>query len=253
MVYRMRALLALVLAFVTTAPVYAVSVEPGTTFDATWMINSDIMLANNMTPFTDSGTSEANGDGTFTDVNVAGSMSSSLWDATWDWTGNADPFVTNNFTITNLSGSTQTFIITSTIGVVPIGPASLTSGSFGGSITDNNGDTATISTTSNAIYTALIDGASYQTLQGSPFSTTTNVSDTSPFGFVNFGLPANSQPGPAINSNIGIRMEFTLTPGDSVSVTSRFEVEAVPVPAAVWLFGSGLLGLVGIARRKKAA
>ena len=28
---------------------------------------------------------------------------------------------------------------------------------------------------------------------------------------------------------------------------------AVPVPPAVWLFGSGLLGLVGIARRKKAA
>ncbi len=26
----------------------------------------------------------------------------------------------------------------------------------------------------------------------------------------------------------------------------------VPVPAAVWLFGSGLLGLVGIARRKRA-
>jgi hypothetical protein len=30
-------------------------------------------------------------------------------------------------------------------------------------------------------------------------------------------------------------------------------VGAVPVPAAVWLFGSGLLGLFGIARRKKAA
>lgn len=27
----------------------------------------------------------------------------------------------------------------------------------------------------------------------------------------------------------------------------------VPVPAAVWLFGSGLLGLVGVARRKKTA
>ncbi|MGB5426834.1 MAG: VPLPA-CTERM sorting domain-containing protein, partial [Gammaproteobacteria bacterium] len=26
----------------------------------------------------------------------------------------------------------------------------------------------------------------------------------------------------------------------------------VPVPAAVWLFGSGLLGLVGMARHKKA-
>jgi len=36
---------------------------------------------------------------------------------------------------------------------------------------------------------------------------------------------------------------------DTVSVSS---VSAVPVPAAAWLFGSGLLGLVGIARRKAA-
>jgi hypothetical protein len=28
--------------------------------------------------------------------------------------------------------------------------------------------------------------------------------------------------------------------------------DAVPVPAAVWLFGSGLLGLIGVARRRKA-
>jgi hypothetical protein len=30
-------------------------------------------------------------------------------------------------------------------------------------------------------------------------------------------------------------------------------VSNVPVPAAAWLFGSGLLGLIGVARRKKAA
>ena len=29
--------------------------------------------------------------------------------------------------------------------------------------------------------------------------------------------------------------------------------QVVPIPAAVWLFGSGLLGLIGISRRKKAA
>jgi len=30
------------------------------------------------------------------------------------------------------------------------------------------------------------------------------------------------------------------------------DVRVVPVPAAVWLFGSGLLGLVGIARRRRS-
>jgi hypothetical protein len=36
---------------------------------------------------------------------------------------------------------------------------------------------------------------------------------------------------------------------DNISITA--DVAAVPVPAAVWLFGSGLLGLIGVARRKK--
>ena len=30
------------------------------------------------------------------------------------------------------------------------------------------------------------------------------------------------------------------------------EVNAVPVPAAIWLFGSGFIGLIGFARRKKS-
>jgi hypothetical protein len=46
----------------------------------------------------------------------------------------------------------------------------------------------------------------------------------------------------------GTDLDPKLIFGDSFTVG----VSAVPVPAAVWLFGSGLLGLVGIARRKKA-
>ena len=38
-----------------------------------------------------------------------------------------------------------------------------------------------------------------------------------------------------------------------MSHITAYSVSAVPVPAAVWLFGSGLIGLVGMARRKKAA
>ncbi len=41
---------------------------------------------------------------------------------------------------------------------------------------------------------------------------------------------------------------------DLVDTTAgHFLVKPVPVPAAVWLFGSGLLGLAGMARRKKAS
>jgi len=33
--------------------------------------------------------------------------------------------------------------------------------------------------------------------------------------------------------------------------TLQINVSAVPVPAAVWLFGSGIIGLLGIARRRR--
>ena len=39
-----------------------------------------------------------------------------------------------------------------------------------------------------------------------------------------------------------------LTDGFSMD---NVQVQVVPVPAAVWLFGSGLIGLIGVARRKK--
>jgi len=57
----------------------------------------------------------------------------------------------------------------------------------------------------------------------------------------------------------GVRMATAPFPGhganfdiSSMTVTS-IETSAVPVPAAVWLFGSGLVGLAGVARRRKSA
>ena len=46
----------------------------------------------------------------------------------------------------------------------------------------------------------------------------------------------------------------TADEGDApyAQVDYTYEVSSVPVPAAVWLFGSALLGLAGVARRKKA-
>ena len=38
---------------------------------------------------------------------------------------------------------------------------------------------------------------------------------------------------------------------DDMLVRAKFTSTVVPVPAAAWLFGSGLLGLIGLARRRK--
>lgn len=83
--------------------------------------------------------------------------------------------------------------------------------------------------------------------------TSTTVTDFSSFGeitrlvFDDVG-PTGQLPNPSTGdfhsqgAGIGYNgFSFDITP-----------VTAVPVPAAVWLFGSGLLGLVGVARRKKA-
>jgi hypothetical protein len=56
-------------------------------------------------------------------------------------------------------------------------------------------------------------------------------------------------------STLGISSgSYQWTWGSGATADSlTLNVGAVPVPAAVWLFGSGLLGLVGMARRKKVA
>ena len=51
---------------------------------------------------------------------------------------------------------------------------------------------------------------------------------------------------------MAVTVAFGLTAQTGVGFSGFVEQTPVPVPAAVWLFGSGLLGLVGIARRKKA-
>lgn len=56
------------------------------------------------------------------------------------------------------------------------------------------------------------------------------------------GSPMIDGPFPGLNVN------FDIGSGNSLTVLS---VSEVPVPGAIWLFGSGLLGVIGIARRRK--
>lgn len=51
---------------------------------------------------------------------------------------------------------------------------------------------------------------------------------------------------------MGIGYEISALEGEWAVQTDDFRAMVVPIPAAVWLFGSGLIGLVGVARRKKS-
>ena len=49
-----------------------------------------------------------------------------------------------------------------------------------------------------------------------------------------------------LNGNLYINVHTLAVPGGEI----RGQINVVPIPAALWLFGSGLIGLIGVARRK---
>jgi len=95
------------------------------------------------------------------------------------------------------------------------------------------------STTNSAIYTF---GGGW-TEPGSTAATAT-VWFTSPYLDLTSSGTSNAPLGDQIGAGIGTTV--------ASSVDTQMVLTAVPVPAAVWLFGSGLLGLTGLARRKRS-
>jgi hypothetical protein len=166
-----------------------------------------------------------------------------------DGAGNAGPLILGNMGF-NWSGSNG----------IPVSIVLDASGFFGAL----QGGLTTSDTISGVGVTAATEGqgfgakGSYTLPMGAiPIATTTfNTTDigtvalgTNPSGTLPLtddgigGNPMGAGPFPGWNAN------FDIT---SLHVDS-YIASVVPVPAAVWLFGSGLLGLVGVSRRKKAA
>ena len=97
----------------------------------------------------------------------------------------------------------------------------------------------------------------------SPFGTFTGVLGTAPMAMTNFntagttlgsifpltddgisGSPMTTAPFLGFNANFDFMSMTATNLGNPVT--------GVPVPAAVWLFGSGLVGLAGVARRRRS-
>jgi len=107
-------------------------------------------------------------------------------------------------------------------------------------------------------FAAMTDAITYAIAPGEA-SASASVDMLDDLGAVDIIATADSMNGnPATGTgNVVGYFDFVLLDGEfnliSGFVDSFGDAAAVPVPAAVWLFGSGLLGLVGIARRKQAA
>lgn len=63
------------------------------------------------------------------------------------------------------------------------------------------------------------------------------------------GIPGNLWHGAFGGANFSLSGSLTMV-SDESNIVNASMFNPVPVPAAVWLFGSGLIGLIGAARRK---
>jgi hypothetical protein len=136
----------------------------------------------------------------------------------------------------------------------------------------NDGDTVSVvgsfdgsvltSGTGTVLFDKLNPGNTFKVTAGDFSFTEMNDIDYTTGGTPSLTLTSGSLPGFDFVADIGVLGFFNSQGGvfngddDEFGIIAgtwtRFEMTVVPVPAAVWLFGSGLLGLVGIARRKAA-
>ena len=175
----------------------------------------------------------------------------------WDVTAlnlfaDPDPTVSNTISVTNNTASTQTFVITVTLPIAPaFGPPSFIKGSVSGSVTDTSGDGngATFATAGgNPVYTALIDGSSVATLLDAPLSIVTAGFGSANVPVDDFGIPNAVSVPVATLTDIAITLRFSLTAGDSASLTSVFNVEPIPETGTAILLAVGLAGLARMGR-----
>ncbi len=179
----------------------------------------------------------------FMGTDLANNGTIDVWDYSWNTMADADPFIDSTFTIINLTGGTQTFNVSLGLPVSPAFSPGFKTGLLGFDFSDANGDGSASVTLNN--WDGLIDGSSAMSLFAVSIPCS-GVNCTGSVGPVTDGPLLHAA---GVSASLGNNLSFDLSAGDSITVHTRFELTPVPVPAAVWLFGSAL-GLLGWMRRK---
>jgi hypothetical protein len=162
----------------------------------------------------------------------------------WTVSADPDPFIRAMFTVTNNTADTRTVDLLFGLPTTVAGPV-LKRGSLAANFADAGGDGSAALEILD--WKGLIDGTTVMTLLSGSFACSGGPGCTGSL------FPVSDGPLPdaaSVNDAIGINVVFSLTAGDTATFDTLFEVVPVPVPlpAAVWLLGSGLIGLAGMLR-----
>ena len=182
-------------------------------------------------------TFNSNGDGTYTfDAGVAPTQSSptAVWSFEWS--------INSNFDGTGGNLNTLTYVL----GI------------------DSNPGIGTSWTTFDPINGGVLDNAMGTNSTGNGGGTSTTDATTYANLIANNNVAQNSWKAhwylSGFDPTVDGQYDFYLAAFNGTTQLARTDISVivgtgatVPVPAAVWLFGSGLLGLIGISRKKKTA
>jgi hypothetical protein len=152
-------------------------------------------------------------------------------------------------TLVNSASTTKTFVFDMTASTVAQGTSSLIGGSVSGVLSAAAAGTATFATGGSATgWAGLVNGSSVRTMMTAAQTVTAQASGTAAIANQSFGLPIPSMPSSAMGSSVGTRLEFSLSAGARVDLTTVFVVQAVPAPGAL-----GLLAIAAAAPRRRRA
>lgn len=201
----------------------------------------------------------ANADGSYTVSGAqqgGGSAGAPVWGLNWNLTLNQDPSILGSLTLTNLTNTTRNFNLAFSLPVLSAFSPSLIGGSIDATLFDANGNGSAAMAPiaiSPSIYRGTIDGITVLSLFAANLACSGSSPGCSASGSEIFGLPGPTEPGPAVNSAIGMFLNFSLSAGDRATFLTNFTVEPpapVPLPASLPLL---LLGLGALVRKRRAA
>lgn len=182
-----------------------------------------------------------------------------------DVTMDEDPFINYAIAVRNYTLSPMNFSFSFSTVIDPVSDPSIVKSSFGGAVTAGEasapyGVTLTALDPSHGVIDGdLITEMHVATVSNNGGTTLTNMgldlgpdfsySDSDMTKIIGALNEQGNGPSGGPWNHLQIDLNFSLSPGDLAVLTGRADINAVPIPSAIWLLGSGLIGLAGF--RKK--